>query len=245
MITLIKIVCVNINDLTVKQGKTTERREGSNETEEEQDLEKYGRSRRRRRRGILKHAALKVCHGLHQQRSCLVLTFLQIDEVLQVCNRPEGSRLPLPSPPSCPSLPPFPLLSSVLPSLYSISPFPLPCPSFSPFPFSLTTPLSSPFPSPLLSCPSFTPFPLPSPFFYPYFTTFTLYPVLPDLFPSSFSLPIPRPYHLCLRLRLHFLNLLVSASPLLPTTIPTLSHFPKFLFFLQFACLLYLFYIFL
>lgn len=180
MITLIKIVCVNINDLTIKQGKTTERREGSNETEEEQDLEKYGRSRRRRRRGILKHAALKVCHGLHQQRSCLVLTFLQIDEVLQVCNRPEGSRLPLPSPPSCPSLPPFPpfpLLSSLLPSLYSISPFPLPCPSFSPFPFSLTTPLS---------CPSFPLFPFP-------LST----PLLPFLYslPSTLSFLLPLLYY--------------------------------------------------
>lgn len=166
----------------------------------------------------------------------------------------KGPGCPFPLLLPAPPFPPFP------PSLS----YPLFCPPFTPFPHSLCPALpflpfpfplpllslalhflSSPFPSPLLSCPSFTPFPLPSPFFYPYFTTFTLYPVLPDLFPSSFSLPIPRPYHLCLRLRLHFLNLLVSASPLLPTTIPTLSHFPKFLFFLQFACLLYLFYIFL
>lgn len=162
MITLIKIVCVNINDLTINQGKTTERKEGSNETEGEQDLEKYGRSRRRRRRGILKHAALKVCHGLHQQRSCLVLTFLQIDEVLQVCNRPEGSRLPLPSPPSLPSPLPSPILSSAFPLLH------FPIPSALPFLFPYHSSLL-PFLSSLHSSPAL--------------------PLLPSLYPLLSSTP--------------------------------------------------------
>lgn len=234
---------------------------------EKQQLEKYGRSRRRRRRGILQHAALKVCHGLHRQRSCLVLTFLQIDEVLQVCNRPEGSRLPLPSTPSCPPpllpspfspLPPAPFtpfppfLYSLLPFLYSLPPFPL---------FSPVLPLLFLFTILLISLPSLHSLtsslpalpliPLSLPLLScPSSTPFTLYPALPTLFPySSSSLLIPHPftyiYHH--RRHLHLIFPLVSASPLLPIIIstptpttlsPTPTLFPSIKVFCILFCIL-------